>query len=192
MGDSEVFDLLVRGLRIVGRPQPETVAEDLVQQLEAINVVSALQLCHLLNVAGAMNPAIADLRSVLKGPLLEAVRDASQSTMDALKARAPVAARGSLVKQRIEIARVDLLQICAIDQRNQSFRASLFVQACLPGGNCDEALRRPDEAFPLDMYGRPTFKPSASWYLTQVEFQVTHRAVFTRLSSVATAGDDLM
>jgi hypothetical protein len=56
----------------------------------------------------------------------------------------------------------------------------------------DVCPHRPDATFPLDLYGRPTFKPSAGWYLTQIEFQVTPRPIATRLSSVATSGDDLV
>ena len=76
----------------------------------------------------------------------------------AKQAPKPASSRGKL---RMEIYRIDLIQVSSISQKEQTFNASLFVQACLPGANKDATLKKTDAAFPLDMYGRPvslTFK----------------------------------
>ena len=142
MVDPEVTGMLVRALRAVGRPEPESVAAELQEKLEACSFTSALSLCHTLNHADCGSAVMTDLRTIIKGPLLEALREASKGVMAQLRSRAPEPARGGLARQRIEIVRVDVVQVSAIDQRNQSFRASLNVQACLPGGNLCEHLRR--------------------------------------------------
>ena len=170
---------------------PEPMAMDLQERLQQLNINTALQLCHALELAGPAILEFADLRTVIKGPLVAALQDTCKAVMSDLAKKAPkmMTGRGKL---RMEIFRVDLTQLSQISQKDQTFNASLFVQACLPGGNKDETLKKKDEGFPLDMYGRPTFHPSAAWYLTQVEFQVTPRPLSTRLSSVATQGEDLM
>lgn len=170
---------------------PEPIAIDLQQRLQQLNINSALQLCHALELAGPAVLEFADLRAVIKGPLVAALQDTCKAVMSDLakKAPKPKTGRGPL---SMEVVRVDLTQLSTISQKDQTFNASLFVQACLPGGNKDDGLRKKDEAFPVDMYGRPTFHPSAAWYLTQVEFQTTPRPLTTRLSSIATQGEDLM
>ena len=193
--DSEltiVKEILQHALLKTGiQKDPEPMAIDLQERLQQVNINTALQLCHALELAGPAVLEFADLRTVIKGPLVVALQDTCKAVMSDLAKKAPKP-KGGRGKLRMEIFRVDLTQLSSISQKDQTFNASLFVQACLPGGNKDVTLKKTDEGFPLDTYGRPTFHPSAAWYLTQVEFQVTPRPVSTRLSSVATQGEDLM
>ena len=167
------------------------MAINLQERLQQLNINTALQLCHALELAGPARMEFADLRTVIKGPLVAALQETCKAVMSDLAKQAPKPKQGR-GKLRMEIFRVDLTQLSSISQKDQTFNAAVFVQACLPGGNKDMALKKSDDTFPLDMYGRPTFHPSAAWYLTQVEFQVTPRPLSTKLSSYATQGDDLM
>ena len=56
-----------------------------------------------------------------------------------------VACRGRAAHQRIELVRVDVAQVSALEDRDQSLFACLFVHACLPRGNLRECLRRFDQ-----------------------------------------------
>ena len=187
-----VKEILQHALLKTGiRRDPEPIAIDLQERLQQLNINTALQLCHALELAGPAALEFTDLRTVIKGPLVAALQDVCKAVMSDLAKQAPKPA-SSRGKLRMEIYRIDLIQVSSISQKEQTFNASLFVQACLPGANKDATLKKTDAAFPLDMYGRPTFHPSAAWYLTQIEFQVTPRPLSVRLSSVATQGDDLM
>jgi len=92
--------------------------------------------------------------------------------------------------RRLEIVRADVTQLSAIDQLSQTFRARLFLILRLPGGAKDDDLSRESEDFPVDSHGRPTFRPSARWYLSQLDFP-NGRDIKTLESKVTTAGDDL-
>ena len=68
-------------------------------------------------------------------------------------------------KRLIEISKVDVVQVSTIDVNEQSFSAMLFAEFMFPGGALDEDLVRPSSAFPLGDDGKPTFRPSAHWYV---------------------------
>ena len=120
---------------------PEPMAMDLQERLQQLNINTALQLCHALELAGPAVLEFADLRTVIKGPLVAALQDTCKAVMSDLAKKAPkmMTGRGKL---RMEIFRVDLTQLSQISQKDQTFNASLFVQACLPGGNKDETLKK--------------------------------------------------
>ena len=64
-------------------------------------------------------------------------------------------------------------------------------QGTFVGGALDDALKSPDDNFPLDVCGRPTFRPSAKWFLSQTDFTTATKPLSTRMSSIVTVGSDL-
>ena len=44
-------------------------------------------------------------------------------------------------------------------------------QFVIPGGALDPHLRKEGEVFPMDDEGKPTYRPSAGWYMAQVDFR---------------------
>ena len=71
----------------------------------------------------------------------------------------------TLVIRLVEVNRLSDIDIIA-----QRFRAEVVIQLAFEGGAGDEHLSKTSDAFPLDGFGRPTFRPSASWYMNQVDF----------------------
>ena len=65
---------------------------------------------------------------------------------------------------------VEVNRLSDIDIISQRFRAEVVVQAAFEGGAKDLDLCNPSAAFPFDGFGRPTFRPSAAWYMAQVDF----------------------
>ena len=66
------------------------------------------------------------------------------------------------------------------------------MQCAFRGGARDEHLSSDSRGFPVDALGTPTFRPSAAWFLDQVEF---HNAKFevTQLDyRVVRMDDDLV
>ena len=79
----------------------------------------------------------------------------------------PKRPRGAAVP--IEVLRINLLQLQSIDHMTQTFQARLFFQLRIPRGTLDVDLVRdlddPSPSFPTD-----TLRPSASWFLQQIDF----------------------
>ena len=114
-----------------------------------------------------------DLRSIVKGRLLTALQEEVRSWEHAETQRSSPtkAARRASGTRRVtlEVVRVDLVQLSGIDLRQQKFTAQLFVQFRFENGALDEALADPNDAFPVDAAGKPTFRPSARWFLKQID-----------------------
>lgn len=69
----------------------------------------------------------------------------------------------------IQVLRINVLQLQAIDQMAQNFMARMFIQLRIPHGAMDTDLVRdldnPDPPFPAD-----TLRPGAMWFLKQIDF----------------------
>jgi len=65
---------------------------------------------------------------------------------------------------------VELEKLHKIDVANQSFHASIWMQFVIPGGAKDAALASKSDEFPMNN-GKPTFKPSALWYMKQIDLR---------------------
>lgn len=86
---------------------------------------------------------------------------------------------------------VEVNRLIDIDIMSNRFTAELLVQLVFEGGAKDEHLTAPSDEFPLDDWGRPTFRPSAAWYMAQVDFNNT--LSYTTLDAkIVTEGDDLV
>ena len=94
------------------------------------------------------------------------------------------------LKRVLEIVRADMTQLSAIDQISQTFRATIFIIMKISKGALDSSLTKDFEGFPLDDDGRPTFRPSAKWYLAQITFP-NGRDLKEIETKVTTAGEDL-
>ena len=184
--------MLNSALQSLGQSAPDASrnAESLAKALkDELYIATALQLITALHDTGHL---FEDLRRHLKGSLLAKVKDEGHIVLDQLSKHAPKPPPPQKVV--LEVRRVDLTQLSAINQRTQSFRASCFVQFAFPGGNLDPALRAESDAFPLDAYRRPTFRPSANWFLQQIDFQTAKGPLITRMSKVTkdTHSEDLL
>ena len=71
---------------------------------------------------------------------------------------------------------VEIQKLYKIDVPNQTFMATIWMEFVIPDGALDERLcagmddRPPTGHFPIDpTTGRPTFRPSATWFMEQVD-----------------------
>jgi len=90
----------------------------------------------------------------------------------------------------LEVARVDVTHIAEIDQIAQCFYARVYLILRITGGADDPDLTSEFEGFPFDKEGRPTFRPSAIWYLNQLDFP-NGKSLKVIESKVTTEGNDL-
>ena len=72
---------------------------------------------------------------------------------------------------RLIIQEVELEKLHKIEIANQSFEATIWISLLIPGGKSDPDLSAPGVVFPMGTDGKPTFRPSAMWYLKQVDFR---------------------
>ena len=86
---------------------------------------------------------------------------------------------------------VEVNRLSDIDIISQRFRAEVVVQAAFEGGAKDVDLCNTSAAFPFDGFGRPTFRPSAAWYMAQVDFNnaIEYKTLDAKIMP---SGDDLI
>lgn len=103
--------------------------------------------------------------------------------------------------RQLLVRSVEVLRMNEIDNVKQTFKAQILFIFVFPGGGKDPALSAPSskddngrEIFPLDDDGKPTFKPSAWWYLDQCEINNVYDAGSLTLSEkkVMREKDDLI
>ena len=83
---------------------------------------------------------------------------------------------------------VEVNRLADIDIIGQRFRAECFLQFAFEGGALDDDLCRPGADFPVDEWGRPTYRPSAEWYVAQFDFNNAHE--YKLLDAKVVADDD--
>ena len=90
----------------------------------------------------------------------------------------------------LEVEKADLLKLNNIDYMMHRFDAQLYLSMLIRGGAHDADLCKDSKAFPLDQAGRPTFRPSAAWYLDQFELS---NAISSKVidANIFVDGDDL-
>ena len=93
---------------------------------------------------------------------------------------------------RLDVLRVDLLNVSSIDEIRQTFHARLYVQCAFRGGARDAALSSASADFPVDEHGTPTYRPSARWFLDQIEFHNAVQDIDKLDYRVTTIGDDVL
>ena len=79
------------------------------------------------------------------------------------------------VPLRLKLREVELQKLHRLDVANQTFQATIWMEFVMPDGALDENLvsgmldRPPTSHFPIGEDGRPTFRPSATWYMDQLD-----------------------
>ena len=82
------------------------------------------------------------------------------------------AAASNLV--RLELTQLDLMKLHNIDVQMLTFQAQIWVEFTIRGGAHDARLSAGGVVFPMGADGKPTFRPSAEWYMAQVDFRNAH------------------
>lgn len=109
----------------------------------------------------------------------------------AIIAMPPPAPKILPLMRTLEVRSVEMNRLGDIDIITQRFHTEVVLQMAFKGGAKDEDLNKPDADFPLDAWNRPTFRPSAAWYMAQVDFNNAHE--YTTLDAkIVTDGDDLL
>ena len=69
------------------------------------------------------------------------------------------------------VTKVELLKLSHINIVTSTFKAQLWMQLTVRGAAKDPGFATADKLFPMDPdTGAPTFRPSAGWYVSQLEF----------------------
>ena len=180
--------LLQRVYESIGTEDACTIAKAMASSLaRELHVTSVSHLIQSLHIEGELH----DLRGLVRGRAFTALVAELNRVHAADLARQP---QRTYARRELELSvlRVDLINISAIDEISQTFAARLYVQCAFRGGARDEHLSSDSRGFPVDALGTPTFRPSAAWFLDQVEF---HNAKFevTQLDyRVVRMDDDLV
>eukprot|EP00964_Phaeocystis_antarctica_P161894 scaffold135146_cov66-Phaeocystis_antarctica.AAC.3 len=90
-----------------------------------------------------------------------------------------------------ELLNIDLMKLHNIDVQKSSFQAQIWIEFTIRGGALDADLSKEGAVFPIGEDGKPTFKPSAGWYMQQVDFRNAH-SVKVIDSKSRMAGDDIL
>ena len=92
---------------------------------------------------------------------------------------------------RLVLTQVDVMKLHAVDVQKSSFHAQIWLELVVKDGALDPSLTKESREFPIDpATGRPTFKPSLTWYMNQVDSRnaLSHRVVDAK---VLRRGNDL-
>ena len=100
----------------------------------------------------------------------------------------PVAASNNV---RFELTKIDLMKLHNIDVQKLTFQAQIWFEFTIRGGALDANLSKEGAVFPIGEDGKPTFRPSAEWYMQQVDFRNAH-SFKTVDAKCMQRGDDIM
>jgi len=91
----------------------------------------------------------------------------------------------------VTLTSVECNKLTDVDIVGQRFSCEMVVLMAFVGGNDDPQLRDANDGFPIDENGKPTFRPSAKWYINQLDFN--NQLDYNILDKfVKTQGDDLL
>lgn len=86
---------------------------------------------------------------------------------------------------------VELTQLTDVSIVQQTFTAQFYIEFVIEGGALDPTLCEQSDAFPFGEDGKPTFRPSALWYLEQTDFN--NAKAWRKLDGkMVKAGQDLL
>lgn len=186
--EEPVEALLCRVYDAVGAADASASAHSMASTLARdLHMTNAGHLVQSLQVESELE----DLRALVRGRVYTTLlAELKQVQMADAKSKP----RRQYPRREVELSvlRVDLINISAIDECSQTFQARLYVQCAFRGGARDEFLRSDSRGFPVDDFGTPTFRPSAKWFLDQVEFHNAKFEVNQLDYRVVEMGDDLM
>jgi len=75
----------------------------------------------------------------------------------------------NIITRTLEVNKVDILKLSDIDYMNHKFAAQIFCAFVIRGGGDDPDLSNHSKEFPFGPDGKPTFRPSAAWFMEQFE-----------------------
>jgi len=106
-------------------------------------------------------------------------------------AKPPKRAKPTALLRTLTVRFVEINRLSDIDIMNQCFKAEFVLQLAFENGAHDEFLVDSSPDFPLDAWGRPNFRPSAQWYMRQVDFNnaIEYKQLDAR---VVVEGSDLL
>lgn len=186
--ERRLVQLLERAYQAVGPAEKASeLAAALALDLRALHITTHAHICTALVTPTELE----DVRQLVRGRLFTALQAEIAADRTAELASRP-RIRHVPRKLPLEVKRVDVIQISAVDQVSQRYCARLYIQAAFVDGALDEHLPVEDDSFPLDEHGAPTFRPSARWYLSQFDFTNAVSTVQVIDSKVTKMGNSLM
>ena len=91
-----------------------------------------------------------------------------------------------------EIDKVEILKLSHINVASSTFKAQVWLQFRVEGAASDEDFCRDGVVFPTGPNGKPTFRPSALWYVEKLEFANAEGAIKLVDKLVRCEGDDVL
>ena len=98
---------------------------------------------------------------------------AAKKGADAVAAAAPATVKQPIKGppiRTLELLRAKFIQILGIDALKQTFEADVFFEFKIRGGAHDKDLTAEGDGPPSTYFPSDTLRPSARWYLNQIEF----------------------
>ena len=124
-------------------------------------------------------------------PDLPAQTDTPDVQAESQEAREQKRIEPTPITRKLVIEVVEIDQLHDVSITRQTFVSRCFISFRIVGGAKDAALMAQSHEFPFDEDGRPTFRPSAMWYLKQIDFNNSEH--YQRLDEKVEAnGDDLL
>ena len=188
-----VRQILILAFKRMGTPNPDARAETCQNELaEKLHVYSVIDLIEALAINQPEDSRkLVETRALLKDKLAKTLRSVVALLMKSA-ASFPSLPAPMKTRRTLTIKRVDVQQLSKISQKEMCFDIDMFIQLEFVNGAKDPDLSSPSDAFPVDVLGRPTFRPSAKWFLDHLDFTtLAKRPMHTRMSSVVNAGSNL-
>ena len=186
--DRSLVELITHAMESVGFDDPKAEARTLATELQDKLRISSVT--HLIQ-AFSTPSELEDLRALVKGRTLTALKASAAAAADAAIAAIP---KAKVMKRelQLELRRIDLIKLSEIDHISRRFEARVFVQFAAVGAALDPAFSAEGTDFPFDARGAPTFRPSCGWYLNQIDFHHTTRPIHSLDHKVQRSGNDLL
>jgi len=186
-GRIELEDVLEGALNELKVKEADELKQQYMAKLAELYIYNADQLQEAL----ADKEVLPDVRGVLRGLLMPSVRrELKRFRHEEMELQKAAWKPPPKLIRKIEVVRLEMKQLSGIDQVSQTFHAVMLIVLKMPGGALDEHLVKDFDGFPYDDNGKPTFRPSAQWYLTQIAFP-NGREVEELESKVTKEGNDL-
>lgn len=186
--DRSLVELITQAMESVGFDDASGEARALATELQSKLRIDTVP--HLIQ-AFSTPSELEDLRALVKGRTLTALKASAAAAADAAIAAIPKA-KVTKRELHLELRRIDLIKLSEIDHISRRFEARVFVQFAAVGAALDPALSSEVTEFPFDARGEPTFRPSCGWYLNQIDFHHTTRPIHSLDHKVQRSGDDLL
>jgi hypothetical protein len=94
------------------------------------------------------------------------------ATQGPAAAQEPAAPRAKVPLLRVfRVQLVELTSLTELAIVQQTFTAQFYIEFRINGGAHDAELCNPSSDFPFGSDGKPTFLPSAAWFINQLDFK---------------------